>query len=154
MCSTYEIVIDSSFPGQPWISHGSAGEDQQHFRVCGMKNILNLTLVLVWFAVIILFYLAIAEIEKRKTAVQREREKKTNHTFEVNTLLWTDFDINEMTNAEMIPSPCCTLSGVCLHFFLLFCFMQVITKFKQLQNNHHCGCKVLQVLCFVLSCIT
>ena len=70
MCLTYEFFIDSSSPGRPWISHGSAGEDRQHFKVCGMKSILNL------FAIITLFYLAIAETEKRRTAVQRESEKR------------------------------------------------------------------------------
>ena len=76
MFLTYEIFVGSSSPGQPWISHGSAGEDRQHFKVCHMKGNLNLTLILVWFALITLFYLIIADREKRRTAIQREREKR------------------------------------------------------------------------------
>ena len=80
MCLTYEICIDSSSPTRPWISNGSAGEDHQ---VCGMKSILNLTVILVWFALMTLFYLAIAEREKGGQP-SKEKEKKTNNTFEVN----------------------------------------------------------------------
>ena len=81
MCLTYEICIDISSPGWPWTSHGSAGEDHQHLKVCGTRSILNVTVILGWFALITLFDLAIAEREKRTTAVQRELEKKkTNNT--------------------------------------------------------------------------
>ena len=59
---------------------------------------------------------------KKEDIRPKRKRKKTNKTFEVNTLLQTDFDINEMmTNAEMISSPCCALSRVWLRF--LFCFM-------------------------------
>ena len=92
MCLTYEICIDSSSPGRPWISHGSAGEDHQHFKVCGMKSILNLTVILVWFALITLFYLAIAEREKGGQP-SKEKEKKPNNTFEVNN--FAAVEINE-----------------------------------------------------------
>ena len=99
MCLAYEICIDICSPGRPWISHGSAGEDHQHFKVCGMKSILNLTVILVWFALITLFYLAIAEREKRRTAVQRElEEKKTNNTFDINN--FAAVEINEATGKK------------------------------------------------------
>ena len=48
-----------------------------------MKSILNLTVILVWFALITLFYLTIAESEKGGQP-SKEKEKKTNNTFEVN----------------------------------------------------------------------
>ena len=49
---------------------------------------------------------------KKEDSRPKRKRKKTNKAFEVNTLLQTDFDINEMTNAEMISSPCCELSRV------------------------------------------
>ena len=102
MFSTYEICIDSSSPGRPWISHGSTEEDYQHFKVCGMKSILNLAVILVWFALITLFYLAIAEREKGGQP-SKEKEKKTNNTFEVNN--FAAVEINEAAGKKEFERP-------------------------------------------------
>ena len=80
MFLTYEIFVDSSSLGRPWISHGLAGEDREQFKVCGMKSVLNLTLILVWFELITLFYLGIADREKGGPLF-KEKEKKDSQYF-------------------------------------------------------------------------
>lgn len=102
----------------PWINRRGSPTFQSMWHGEFFKFDANFSLICTYYTLLSRNY----RQGKKEDSRPKRRRKKANNTstFEVNTLLQTDFDINKMTNAEMISRPCYALSRVWLRFLVLF----------------------------------
>ena len=93
---------------KPWISRRGSPTVQSMCHEERFKFDANFTLVCIYYTLLS----RNCRQKKKEDCRSKRKRKKTHNTFEVNTLLKTDFDISKMTNAAMISSPCVALSRV------------------------------------------